>query len=293
MLPSEHASLSISCYILVALLELCLAPVDVSPLPCTHYHHVWIPTWVPPLQLGMCGCDYSICCAFSIFAVVPTTPGPQQHRHPLNKPTNPQNPQNPSPTPPQCLALITATIAQVPFVLHMPLACVGIALSTLLVVSKDGICGTLCSVAVTSPSCARLLSMLRTLGDTMHEMLWQYSSAMGFVVNKVQLAGKKTLQNTLTPYPLPTHSLAQMPTAQPLQSCALASMALHLFGLAGTSTLLYYRELNMRIAFLNARRGTATMSLELSVQGLTLRWATGLACAAVHVLLLMDALLIL
>ncbi len=150
----------------LALLELCtLAPH--IPHPPSAQRHLWLSPWLPFTQSGRY-CVGVRCCFFgaTVCSVVGSSPPPTHLTQ-------------------QVVALLFPAICQVPFALHMPVAIFGALMAALLTSSANGTCDLLCKVANASGSCSRLLSIFNRLGDTVHEVLWQYSSAMGFVLNKV------------------------------------------------------------------------------------------------------------
>lgn len=245
----------------LALLELHIAPNDI-PHTFSTQHHLWFSAWLPFAQRGM----------LQLF-VGKQVDALQSHTS----------------CPHKVVALLFPAMCQVPFAIHMPMAVFGAVMGALLTSSANGTCDMLCKVASASGSCSRLLGLFNSVGDAVHEVLWQYSSAMGFVLNKVRWSIGLVMHTAGGGWlVLHTHAaLSQVPAAQGLQACALASVTIHLVCLVAVTSLLYHREVKMRVDFLVARGWPVVDGLS-SVY--TLRCVTALASAALHALVLLDVL---
>lgn len=151
-------------------------------------------------------------------------------------------------------------------------------MATLLTNSAQGTCAHLYNVAQPG-SCSRLAALFDQAGSMVHDLLWQYSHAMGFVVNKV--SPWYTCVHEFNTHPRQEQNL------RGLRACALSSAALHLTCLVAVSALLYQREVKTRLAFLIARGHVVVDSLSTVY---TMRCIVMLASIALHVLLLLSVL---
>lgn len=181
----------------------------------------------------------------------------------------------------QVVAFFLPAICQVPFAVHLALAPFSFLMATLLTNSPQGTCAFLYTVAQPG-SCSRLAGLFEAAGSMVYDLLWQYSHAMGLLVDKVCVRCCTYARKCSTV----SHPQEQG-LKKGLRACALSSAALHLTCLVAVSALLYQREVKTRLAFLAARGQVVVDSLSTVY---TLRCITVLVSISLHVFLVLGLL---